>query len=360
MKSNSWKRMVLGVALLGLVALATPAAGVGQEEHRVPGSEVAVYNLAGAVEIVPGSGSEVVVHVMRGGKDAGQLEVRVGEVEGRQALIVRFPADQVVYPEVGRGSSTQIRVRSDGTFFGDGGSLNTRQVRISGSGGGLEAWADLRVEVPRGRDFALFLATGETNLRGVNGSVLIDTGSGAIHARASAGDLSIDTGSGAVTVQGFEGDLEVDTGSGSVEVHDVRGDHIRIDTGSGSVVGSQLGATSVGVDTGSGSVDLRGVSAPDVTVDTGSGSVEVELLGDVDRLEDRHRLRFCHDLGPGHGGSGGGDGYGRGGNRPGCSPRSAGSSEGLRPGSPGGWSGKDPCRHGFGKDPTYRSVIPSV
>lgn len=285
MKSGSWRRMALGVASLGLVALATPMAGVGQEEHRVPGSEVAVYNLAGAVEIVPGSGSEVVVHVMRGGKDAGQLEVGVREVEGRQSLIIRYPADQVIYPELGRGSRTQIRVRSDGTFFGDRGSSNTREVRITGSGSGLEAWADLRIEVPRGRDFALFLATGETNLQGVNGSVLIDTGSGAVHARASAGDLSIDTGSGAVTVQGFEGDLDVDTGSGSVEVHDVRGDHIRIDTGSGSVVGSRLGATSVEVDTGSGAVDLQGVSAPDVAVDTGSGSVEVGLLGDVDRLE---------------------------------------------------------------------------
>ncbi|MFH1765464.1 MAG: DUF4097 family beta strand repeat-containing protein [Gemmatimonadota bacterium] len=279
------RRFALGMASLGLAALVMPVAGSGQEEHRVRGSEVAVYNLAGAVEVVPGSGSEVVVQVTRGGKDAGQLEVGVREVEGRQALVIRYPADQVIYPEVGRGSRTQIRVRSDGTFFGDRGSPDTREVRISGSGSGLEAWADLRIEVPRGSNFALFLATGETNLREVNGSVLIDTGSGAVHARASAGDLSIDTGSGAVTVRGFEGDLDVDTGSGSIEIHDVRGDHIRIDTGSGSVAGSQLVATSVGVDTGSGAIDLRGVSAPDMSLDTGSGSVEVELLGDVDRLE---------------------------------------------------------------------------
>jgi lia operon protein LiaG len=285
MKSGSWRRIGLGVVSLGLGALMMPSTGLGQEEHRVRGDEVAVYNLAGTVEIVPGSGGDVVVQVMRGGADARQLEVGIQEVDGRQALVIRYPADQVIYPELGEGSRTQIRVRNDGTFFGDGGSSNTREVRISGSGSGMEAWADLRIAVPGGQDFALFLAAGETNLQGLNGDVLIDTGSGAVHARASSGNLSIDTGSGAVTVQGFDGDLEVDTGSGSVELSDVRGDHVRIDTGSGSVGGSNLVAASLGVDTGSGAIDLRGVSAPDVILDTGSGSVEVELLEDVDRLE---------------------------------------------------------------------------
>jgi len=285
MRSGSWRRFALGVVSLGLGALVAPPAGSGQEEHRVRGDEVAVYNLAGTVEIVPGSGGEVVVQVMRGGDDARQLEVGIQEVEGRQALVIRYPADEVIYPELGRGSSTQIRVRSDGTFFGDQGSANAREVRISGSGGGMEAWADLRISVPRGQDFALFLATGETDLQGLNGRVLIDTGSGAVHARTSSGELSIDTGSGEVTVEGFEGDLEVDTGSGSVELSDIQGGEVTVDTGSGAVVGSRLMAASLEVDTGSGEIDLRGVSAPDVTLDTGSGSVELELLEDVDRVE---------------------------------------------------------------------------
>jgi len=285
MRSGLWRTIALGMMSLGVGALVMPSAGSAQEEHRVRGDEVAVYNLAGTAEIVSGSGSEVVVQVMRGGDDAGQLEVGIQEVEGRQALVILYPSDEIVYPELGRGSRTQIRVRSDGTFYGDRGSSNTREVKISGSGSGMEAWADLRIAVPPGRDFALFLATGETDLQDLSGDVLIDTGSGAVHARTSSGDLSIDTGSGEVTVEGFEGDLEVDTGSGSVELSDISGDHVRIDTGSGAVVGSHLTAASLSVDTGSGEIALRGVSASEVTLDTGSGSVEVELLEDVDEVE---------------------------------------------------------------------------
>ena len=285
MKSGPLGRITLGLIPLALGFFVLPPDGSGQEEHRIRGNEVAVYNLAGNVEIVPGSGGEMVVRVMRGGDDAGQLEIDIREVGGRQALVILYPSDRVVYPELGRGSRTQIRVRNDGTFFGDGGSSNSREVRISGSGRGMEAWADLRIAVPQGQDFALFLATGETDLRELDGRVRIDTGSGAVHARACGGELSIDTGSGEVTVEGFDGKLEVDTGSGSVELTDIRGDEVRVDTGSGSVVGSHLMAVSLEVDTGSGEIDLRAVSAPDVILDTGSGSVKVELLEDVDRLE---------------------------------------------------------------------------
>jgi lia operon protein LiaG len=241
MRNGSRRRFGSGVLFLALGAMAIPRAGSGQEEHRIRGNEVAVYNLAGAVEIVSGSGSDVVVQVMRGGSDANQLEAGIQEIGGRQALVIRYPGDQVVYPELGRGSRSQIRVRSDGTFYGERGSSNTREVTISGSGNGLEAWADLRISVPRGKDFALYLATGETDLQGVDGTILIDAGSGEVRARASSGELSIDTGSGGVTVQGMDGDLEVDTGSGGVELSDVRGDEVRVDTGSGSVTASSCG-----------------------------------------------------------------------------------------------------------------------
>ena len=285
MKSCSFGRRILALALVLAGYGAFPAEGAGQEEHRVRGNEVSVYNLAGQVEVVPGSGSEVVVQVIRGGSDAGQLEIGVEEVDGRQALVIAYPADEVTYPELGRNSKTQVRVRRDGSFFGGGTSINTREVTISGSGDGMEAWADLRIAVPQGQDFALFLAVGESELRELDGTVLIDAGSGAVRALACEGELSIDTGSGAVTVEGFQGDLWVDTGSGAVEINDVHGEDVVVDTGSGAVHGSGVTAGSIGVDTGSGEIVLRGVSAPQVILDTGSGSVEVELLADVDELE---------------------------------------------------------------------------
>ncbi|MGD2122528.1 MAG: DUF4097 family beta strand repeat-containing protein [Gemmatimonadota bacterium] len=273
--------------LIPLVAslLLVPANGSSQEEHRLQGDEVAVYNLAGTVEIVPGAGSDVVVEVIRGGGDAGQLEIGVREVAGREALVIRYPAERVVYPDLGRGSRTEIRVRDDGTFFGDWGLSRGDEVRIMGSGDGMEAWADLRISVPRGGDLAVYQAVGEANMRDVEGTILMDLASGNAGAQASSGELSIDTGSGTITVDGYDGDVNLDTGSGEVELRDVRGNDVMVDTGSGSVRASGIQAARFEVDTGSGEIELEGVASPDVTLDTGSGTVEVELTQDVEVLE---------------------------------------------------------------------------
>jgi len=275
------KSIVLAVAA-ALVVGAT--ASEAQEDFRLSGSEVAVYNLAGHVELVRGSGSDVVVHVTRGGDDASRLEIEVGEVRGRQALRVIYPGDEVVYPEMGRGSNTQTRVRSDGTFS-DGGEGRGEQVSIRGSGGGVEAWADIVVEVPAGKTFSVYLAVGESEARGLDGDITIDTGSGAITAEDMAGVLEIDTGSGAVRVVGMDGELGVDTGSGSVYIEDVAGSSVVVDTGSGKVEGSGIRASRIEVDTGSGSIELDGVTSPELILDSGSGSVDVELLADVETLD---------------------------------------------------------------------------
>jgi hypothetical protein len=275
------KKAILFMAATALLLCA--GASEAQEAFRLSGSDVAVYNLAGHVELVRGSGADVVVHVNRGGDDAGRLEVEVGQVRGHDALRVIYPDDQVVYPEMGRGSNSTVRVRGDGTF-GDGGEGGDR-VSIRGSGRGMEAWADIVVEVPAGKSFSVYLAVGEAEARGIDGDILIDTGSGAVVAENMAGSLEVDTGSGSVRVLGMDGALEVDTGSGSVRIEDVRGSEVVVDTGSGRVVGSGIEATVVEVDTGSGSIDLQSVAAPEIILDTGSGSVDVELLQDVDNLD---------------------------------------------------------------------------
>lgn len=270
---------------LSLIALAVLVATPldAQEVQRVRGSEVAIYNIAGEVQVVRGSGSDVVVRIERGGSDAARLSIETGEIRGRQTLRVVYPDDQIVYPELGRGSQSSTTVRRDGTFS-DGGRGGER-VEVRGSGRGLEAWADLVIEVPSGQAAAVYLMVGSVEARGVDGRLDIDTGSGGVVATDMTGRLSVDTGSGSVRVAGMDGDLIVDTGSGRVEVSDVVASEIDLDTGSGRVIGRNLQARRLIADTGSGSIELAGVSAPDIMIDTGSGAVELELLSDVDRLE---------------------------------------------------------------------------
>lgn len=278
------KRVMRGVGLFLLTAATLAVAAGAQEVHRLSGTEVTVYNLAGQARVVRGSGSDVVVRITRGGADAERLSVETGPVGGRQTLRVMYPAEEIVYPGMGRGSRTSLRVRSDGTFWGSSGSRG-EAVDVRGSGRGLEAWADLVIEVPAGTDFTVNVAVGDMDARGLEGNIRLATGSGSVDAGDISGSLEVDTGSGAATVVGVTGRVSVDTGSGSVNVRDLDGDVIGIDTGSGRVRGSGLRARSVTVDTGSGSIELDGVASPEVTVDTGSGSVELTLLQDVDLLE---------------------------------------------------------------------------
>ena len=272
-------------AIVGLGTAWMLAAPVGgQEVHRLAGEDVAVYTLAGQVQVVRGTGADVVVRVTRGGAGASQLAIETGPIDGRSTLRVVFPDDEIVYPEMGRGSSTTMSVRPDGTF-GDGNGRGGDRVRIRGSGSGLEAWADLVIEVPAGHGVAAYLGVGDMEASGVEGTLRLDSGSGAVTATNISGALDIDTGSGSVRVSRVTGTLRLDTGSGSVEVDDVTGDEVELDTGSGRVRVSNVEASSFAVDTGSGSVALEGIASPTVLVDTGSGSVDIELLTDVGQLD---------------------------------------------------------------------------
>lgn len=274
---RAWKRgwVILGALLVG----ASP--GTSQEAHRLTGAEVAIHNLAGKARLVAGTGSDVVVRVTRGGADAQRLRVETGAVGGVATLRVIYPGGTVIYPELGRGSRTNLRVNADGTLSPGGGG---ETVEIRGTGRGTEAWADLVVEVPAGKRVALSLGAGGVDARGVAAELRLRTGAGAVDAADVRGALHVDTGSGSVTAVGIRGEVRVDTGSGSVSLREVEGPSVGVDTGSGNVRGAGLRVGSVTVDTGSGSVRLEGVAAPDVRVDTGSGSVEITLLGDVDNL----------------------------------------------------------------------------
>jgi hypothetical protein len=275
---------IAGLAGLPLVGLALlPMKGLAQERYDLGSGDVAIYNLAGEVEVVSTSGSEVRVTVQTGGGDADRLSVEVGEVRGRMALRVVYPGDEIIYAREGRGRySTQVRVRDDGTFGGGNGG---DRVRIRSSGSGLEAHADLRVEVPEGVDALVYNAVGRAEARGVRADLRLDLSSGPVRVTDHGGRLEIDTGSGSVGVDGVEGEVEVDTGSGSVDISGVNGPRVLVDTGSGSVQGDGIRTGALAVDTGSGRVELTNVRAPDVRVDTGSGSVELELLESVESVE---------------------------------------------------------------------------
>jgi hypothetical protein len=289
---------VLSTVLILISLCAAGAAAQQPERFTLSGSDVAIYNLAGAVAVEPGSA--LTVQVTRGGAAGSRLTVEQDEIDGRETLRVRYPADEVVYGGLQPGSSTELRVREDGTF-GDGDyhhdddddghrrhgrhdDRGGRRVRISGSGDGLAAHADLRIQVPAGQEVAVYLAVGKVSVANVDGRLHVDAHSAPVTARGTRGELSVDVGSGTVNVSGAEGVLSVDTGSGTVEVSRFRGTELSVDTGSGEVTATDIQSRELRIDTGSGDIRVSGATAPTVTLETGSGGVTADLRAEVAAL----------------------------------------------------------------------------
>ena len=274
--------------------LVLPAFAQAQQTERytLDDGPAAVYNLVGDIRVEPGDGG-LVVQVVRGGRDAGRLTVARGARDGRSTLRVVYPADRIRVGGVPDGS-TQLRVREDGTF--DDGDQDARgrasghrreegrRVTIANGGDGLDARADLLVQVPRGRRVAVYLAVGAVTVTNVDGNLSVDAHSAPVTATGTKGRLSVDVGSGSVRIAQAQGDVDVDTGSGSVEMSGFHGTALSIDTGSGDVTGSELESDELSIDTGSGEIRVTGVSSPRLSLETGSGGVSAELRRDIASL----------------------------------------------------------------------------
>jgi lia operon protein LiaG len=277
-------RNLAGTLVLALgtsTAMAVTTAKADPVRHTLPGTEVTVYNLVGSVEIVPGTGSSIVAEVTLQGPDAARLRIEKGSLRGHETLRVVYPGDRIRVPEFGYRTTSTFRVREDGTFSdkGEGG----RKVVLSGKEG-IEASADIRILVPKGKKVAVKWGHGQGTISSVDGAVALDAAHMPVTVTDMKGPLSVDIGSGEVIVRGASGSVAIDTGSGEVFLKGLRGGPISVDTGSGEVRGEDLDSEPVAISTGSGEIRLVDVHSDTVTLDSGSGEIAVELNGSLRNL----------------------------------------------------------------------------
>ncbi|MEP7027050.1 MAG: DUF4097 family beta strand repeat-containing protein [Candidatus Eisenbacteria bacterium] len=265
----------------------TPGEAAASGHFSMSGEQVHIYNLVGRVEVGPGPGSSVTVDLAPGGQDAAQLGTRTWSDQGT-FFVVTYPSDHLSSRGLGwgAGSSSSFKIARDGTF-GDhpkrGGWLG-RQVRVDGKGGGLEAWCDLKIAVPRGQRVSIHLGVGTMNATNVDGDIVLDASSANVSANRSSGRLLVDTGSGNIAVADSRGEITLDSGSGLIRASGLNAGTLVLDTGSGSVTVDAASAARITADTGSGRIALSGISCPNLHIDTGSGGVHVGLIADVDEL----------------------------------------------------------------------------
>jgi hypothetical protein len=273
--------------LVSGAAFVSPPAVAQISRHVLKGDSVAIYNLVGELRVEAGSGSDVVVEIQRQGADAAKLDVQSGPLRGRETLRVIYPDDVIVMPEWGRGSNTTMHVRDDGTFGEGHGGRHDRsglfdeghQVRITGRGrDGLEAYADLRVSVPSGKNVALYLGVGKVFVTNVDGAIRVWVASADVAADRTKGSLRVESGSGNVDVRTAAGDVNLETGSGDITLAGMNGSSLRLDTGSGNVTLTDGKAATLHVETGSGEIEATATSGDELSFETGSGNVEVALV----------------------------------------------------------------------------------
>ena len=280
-------RVIPVVATIVVPVLAVSHVASAQAEQRsLRGRHVSVYNLAGQLRAVPGTGDAVTVEITRRGAHRDRLKIETGNIRDRETLRIVYPSDRIVYPELRHRTRMTMRVRDDGTFSDEGWTRDSRdEVEIRDSGSGLEAFADLVVRVPRGQKIDLYLGAGRVEVANVEGDILVDVGAAEVDVSGTKGHLTLDTGSGRVAVRDATGDLNIDTGSGGVTIDRVKGDVLNLDSGSGGVQASDVDVRQLEADVGSGGVRFYRTKAANISVDAGSGGVNLELLTSVENLD---------------------------------------------------------------------------
>ncbi len=273
------------LTLAALLSCALPAlADPGTPQHfTANGDELLLVNLIGEIRIRPGDGPAFELEVTRDGHDADRIEVVVND--GSQArVLIRFPVKEerrYVYPRMGFGSSSTFSLEGltgkKESWLELLGWTGTDQIKVSGRGHGLEAWADVTVRVPAGKRVEVRHGIGSIAAEGTAGDLALDICSGSISVSHLHGSLLADTGSGSVQLSDVTGAVKVDTGSGSVDLSDCSGPQIDVDTGSGSVDAARIECEELVIDTGSGTVHALGIGADTARIDTGSGSVDLKL-----------------------------------------------------------------------------------
>ncbi len=264
-----------------VLLFAVPSLLAAQQPERISldGREVAIYNIVGRLQVVGGSGDRVVVEVTRGGREGAQLKLETGVVGGRASLRVRYPSNRIYYsPSNWNGRSTFSISDDDSWGNGNRGRWDERRIEVSSRGDGLDAHADLRVIVPKGKSLRIRHGIGETTVDNIEGDLSLDVAASHVRVSHVKGSLSLETGSGGVEVTDVTGDLNLDAGSGGATLDGVRGGRLNIDVGSGSVRGRDLDVLELIGEVGSGGVRLSSLKTPVLRLETGSGSTDVELM----------------------------------------------------------------------------------
>lgn len=269
--------------------VATHVVVEGQETIRLTGRSVAIYNLVGNVEIERGTGDAVEVDVRPGGSDADSLRIATGEIDGRQTVRVIYPANVIgLRGFTSHRFATNLEVGDDGTF-GERARPGGRRVWIAGgswpevivpSGPRFDAYANMTVVVPEGRQLEINAVVGRIDAVQIERALMLYTSIGDVTAREVDGEVEVGNSSGKVVLEGIAGGVKAKTSFGDVTVRDVDGE-TEVESSSGELVLEGIARrVKARTSTGSITLELGDQFAGKLEMSTGtSGTIDVDVAG---------------------------------------------------------------------------------
>jgi len=238
---------------VAMVTAAVLMSGCTVEAQRVEGSFERTLTVGQQTDIEMISGS-------------GSIEVRQGSA-GRVEVRARVRAGDWGWSRSGLSAQERVkRIEANPPIEQQGTTIRIGDIKDSDLRDGVSISYD--VTVPPGSALRSKTGSGSQRIEGVDGEVVVSTGSG------SVGRVRASTGSGGITAQDVGGAFEASTGSGSIDGLGVKGP-ISVRTSSGSIEVTQTGAGDVEAESSSGSVRVRGVQGA-VRASTTSGSLAIE------------------------------------------------------------------------------------
>lgn len=165
---------------------------------------------------------------------------------------------------------------------------NRVSVEVKSRGSHMFGWwmgggsARLIVSVPQSADIRAASGDGHIDLDRVNGTIVLRSGDGRIHAANSSGAVSVATGDGSIEFDHVDGTIEATTGDGRVKaVGKLTG--VRARSGDGSIAIQADPGSTVGADwditSCDGSITLQIPDAFDAQLDARTGDGGIHLDG---------------------------------------------------------------------------------
>lgn len=227
------QKILLGIAIVTL--LAGCIVYVGDDDGAAYGEDLD-YELR--TQTISASGITRLIAVT----GAGSLEI-IGEA-GRQ--------DIEYVAEIHARNTSEVQLALDAS--GNSARLNADAHNGRRQGG----WAriDLLVRMPAQMALDLEDGSGEITIKGMQGQVLINDGSGALYLDGAA-SATIKDGSGEMEVENIAGDLDIDDGSGEIRVRHIGG-IVTVNDGSGAIDIDDAGGLNI-INSGSGGLRIREV-----------------------------------------------------------------------------------------------------